>query len=91
MTLCVSKFCVCTNWFAAGEDFTAVSRTLVFSSSRRGGNGFIVTIGIRDDVLLESTESFLIDLLLLGVEGEEENVRIVHPRAEVFIEDDDGG
>ena len=67
-----------------------MSRTLVFSSSRRG-NGFSVFISIRDDDILEETESFTVRLSLEG-EGEGEGgggVQLIHPVAEVFIADDD--
>ena len=65
-----------------------MSRTLVFSSSRRG-NGFSVFIPIRDDDILEETESFTVRLSLEG-EGEGGGgVQLIHPVAEVFIADDD--
>ena len=73
----------------AGEDFAAVSRTLVFTPARRGGNLFNVFVGISDDSVLEETESFTIQLSLDERDIADNGVQLVHPEAAVFIEDDD--
>ena len=66
-----------------------MSRTLVFTPARRGGNLFNVFVGITDDSVLEETETFTIQLSLDDRDIEDDGVQLVHPEAVVFVEDDD--
>ena len=74
----------------AGEDYSNVSRSLVFTSSRRGGNRFNVFVPIINDEALEEIESFFIILSPTEQDIEQTGVVIVNSEAEVFIIDDDG-
>ena len=74
----------------AGQDFTGVSETLLFTPLLRGRPQPVdVPIEINDDSLIEGQEEFSVRLSLSELDAELGNVVVVNPVAFVTIEDND--